>query len=68
MKALRNSYGKSIIEVATPDNFDKIVKLRKNSEIDKKYLENYEIMLNDYEVMIRDLDNQNKKLRKQLFA
>ena len=68
VKTLRETYGKSIIEVANPENFDKKVTLRKDSDTAREYLEIYELMLYEYDVLMHELDKQKKMLRNQLFA
>ena len=68
VRTRRDSYGKSIIEVANPQDFEKRVTLRKNSDAAKEYLEIYELMLYEYEVLMHELDKQKKMLRNQLFA
>ena len=68
VRTLRDSYGKSLVDVANPEKMDQVVTLRKNSDTAKEYLEIYELMLYEYDVLLGELNKQKIELRNQLFA
>ena len=67
VKALRDNYGKAIVDIANPEDMEKRVTVRKNSEEAKAYLKTYELMLLEYDVLMNELRKEKKRLSKELF-
>ncbi len=68
VKNLKSSYGKALIEVSNPEDMEKTVTVRKNSDEAKEYLATYELMLLEYEVLMDELRKKKKRLRSELFG
>lgn len=67
VKMLKDSYGRAIVHISNPENMEKQVTVRKNSETAREYLKTYELMLLEYDVLISELSKQKKRLREELF-
>lgn len=67
VKALKTSYGRSVVKIGNPENMEKLISVRKNSEDAKGYLKTYELMLYEYDVLMLELRKQKSKLRNKLF-
>ena len=67
VKDLQNSSGKAILNIENPDDMGKIIQVRKNSAAAKKYLKQYELLLNEYKVLFKELQERKKRLKAVLF-
>ncbi len=67
VKKLKSTIGSSIIDISDPENMEKTVTVRRNSNEAKTYLETYEHMLMEYDVLIGELSKEKKRLRSKLF-
>ena len=67
VQALKNSYGSAVVKIGNPENMEKLISVRKNSEDAKGYLKTYELMLYEYDVLMLELRKQKSKLRNKLF-
>ena len=67
VKDLQNSTGKAILNIENPDDMGKIIQVRKNSATAKKYLKQYELLLNEYKVLFKELQERKKRLKAVLF-
>jgi hypothetical protein len=57
----------SIIIVSPPENLNRTVKLRRNSETAKSYLARYEKMVLEYDVQLKNLSTEREILQARLF-
>ena len=64
---LQNSSGSAIINIENPGEMGKIIQVRKNSDTAKKYLQKYELLLNEYTVLFNELYKRKKRLQAELF-
>ena len=68
VKALKDSYGRSVVVIRNPEDMDKTITVRKNSADAKGYLETFELMLYEYDVLMLELRKKKETLRKELFV
>jgi hypothetical protein len=60
--------GGRLIRVRSPDDIDRFIEVRRNSEEMKQVLSKYEDMNEDYSQRVRNLANEKAELEKSLFA
>ena len=60
--------GGRLIRVRSPDDIDRFIEVRKNSEEMKQVLSKYEDMVDDYTKRVRNLAKEKAELEKILFA
>jgi hypothetical protein len=60
--------GGRLIRVRSPDDIDRFIEVRKNSEEMKEVLSKYEDMVEDYTQRVRNLAKEKAELEKVLFA
>lgn len=65
---LKNSSGKSILDIENPGDMGKMIQVRKNSITAKEYLKQYELLLNEYTVLFGELRERKKRLKAELFG
>ncbi len=65
---LKNSSGRSILNIENPGDMGKIIQVRKNSITAKEYLKQYELLLNEYTVLFGELNKRKKRLKAELFG
>lgn len=57
-----------MIRVRSPDDIDRFIEVRRNSEEMKEVLSKYEDMIEDYTQRVRNLVKEKEELEKVLFA
>jgi hypothetical protein len=57
-----------LLRVRSPDDIDRFIEVRKNSEEMKEVLSKYEDMVEDYTKRVRNLAKEKAELEKILFA
>lgn len=67
VKKLKSTIGSSVIDILNPENMEKNITVRRNSDEAKTYLEAYEHMLMEYDVLMSELSKEKKRLRSKLF-
>lgn len=67
LEVLEMDRGHHIIEVNVPDDMDKSVKIRRNSEHSKSMLEKYQTQMGEYNQLITKLNKEKKTLTAELF-
>jgi hypothetical protein len=67
VRTLKDSYGRAVVQINNPDNMEKTLTVRKNSDDATRYLEAFELMLYEYDVLMLELRKQKESLRKKLF-
>lgn len=60
--------GGRLIRVRSPDDIDRFIDVRRNSEEMKEVLSKYEDMVEDYTQRVRNLVKEKAQLEKNLFA
>jgi len=60
--------GGRLIRVRSPDDIDRFIEVRRNSEEMKEVLSKYEDMVEDYTQRVRNLNKEKAELEKHLFA
>ena len=65
---LKNSSGRTILNIENPGDMGKIIQVRKNSTTAKEYLKKYELLLNEYTVLFGELRERKKRLKATLFG
>jgi hypothetical protein len=60
--------GGRLLRVRSPDDIDRFIEVRKNSEEMKEVLSKYEDMVEDYTKRVRNLAKEKAELEKILFA
>jgi uncharacterized protein involved in exopolysaccharide biosynthesis len=60
--------GGRLIRVRSPDDIDRFIDVRRNSEEMKEVLSKYENMVEDYTQRVRNLVKEKAQLEKNLFA
>ena len=60
--------GGRLIRVRSPDDIDRFIEVRRNSEEMKQVLSKYEDMNESYSQRVRNLANEKAELEKSLFA
>ncbi len=60
--------GGRLIRVRSPDDIDRFIEVRRNSEEMKEVLSKYEDMVEDYTQRVRNLAKEKAELEKILFA
>ena len=65
---LKNSSGRSIIQVENPSDFEEIVEVRKHSKVAEEYLKEYLLLMKEYEDHFTELNERKKSYKARLFS